>query len=330
MTQLGGALGAHNGGVFSRAEAIDSGETDRSLAQAQRDGRIVRLRRGMYVAGEVHGSCDNTGRHLLLARAALAAQQGEVVLTGISAAALHGFALHDQDLSTAHLLRLDAGAGRRSAGANHHRRLPPLTEADIGVFGGVRAVTPARAVWEVACLSSLEGAVVTADAALHADPDLADSLMELQPRFTCTPGSRTARLAMRLADHRSESAGESVTRVGCYRFDIPMPDLQVEVHDRAGRLVGRSDLGWREFRHLGEFDGKVKYEKYRRPGESVTECVVREKQREDAVRAELWGMTRFVWSTVMPAALKRTMTDLRYALHQSRRLYVPVGITLAG
>ena len=329
MTQLLRALGAHNGGVFSRADAIDSGETDRTLAYAQRDGVIVRLRRGMYVASETYGSCDEAGRHVLLARAALAAQQGDVVLTGISAAALHGFALFDHDLSVAHLLRLDAGAGRQSAKTNHHRRLPPLTETDIGTFGGVRAVTPARAVWEVACLSSLEGAVVTADAALHADPGLAESLLDLQPRFATTPGSRTARLALQLADHRAESPGESVTRVGCFRFDVPMPDLQVEVHDRAGRLVGRADFGWTKFRHLGEFDGKAKYEKYRRSGESVTQCVVREKYREDALRAELWGMTRFIWSTVMPASCKRTMTELRYALDQSRRLYVPVGINFA-
>ena len=178
-------------------------------------------------------------------------------------------------------------------------------------------------------MSGLEGAVVTADAALHVDPALSEALEELRPRFARVPGSRTARVAMRLADHRSESPGESVTRVQFYRFDIPMPELQFPVYDASGRLIGRSDFGWDEFRHLGEFDGKWKYEKFLRPGESASDCVVREKRREDAMRADRRGMTRFVWSTVMPQRAARTMSELREALHQSRRLYVPVGVTLA-
>lgn len=328
MSQLFGSLGSANGGVFSRADAIGSGETDQTLAQARRAGLILRLRRGMYVATAVYDACDGAGRHLMHARAALAAQQGDVVLAGASAAALHGFAVYDQDLETTHLLRLDGGTGRRAAQTSHHHQLPPVTESEIGVFDGVRAVTPARAVWEVACLSSLEGAVVTADAALHLNPALAEALEELQPRFARVRGSRTARLAMQLADARSESAGESVTRVQFHRFGIPMPEPQFEVYDRSGRLIGRSDFGWHGFRHLGEFDGKVKYQKFLRPGESVSDCVVREKRREDEMRAESLGMTRFVWALIMPSRVARTMAELSQALERSRRLYTPVGVSL--
>lgn len=79
-------------GFFSRAAAIDCGETDRTLATARREGVIVRLRRGMYAPSDVYNSSDDAGKHLLHARAALAAQRGPVALTGPSAAALHGFA----------------------------------------------------------------------------------------------------------------------------------------------------------------------------------------------------------------------------------------------
>lgn len=48
MSLFSGALGASRCGIFSRAEAIECGESDRSLKQARRDGAIVRLRRGMY------------------------------------------------------------------------------------------------------------------------------------------------------------------------------------------------------------------------------------------------------------------------------------------
>lgn len=324
-----GALGSNNHGVFSRSDALDRGETDTSLRQARRSGALVRLRRGMYVASDRYDACDDSGKHLLHARAALAAQDGAVALTGASAAALHGFALYQEDLSVTHLMRLDGGASRRAAQASHHRMRPKVTEDEIGIFDGIAAVTPARAVWEVASTSSLESGVVTADSALRLDPGLSASLAELQERFSYVPGSRTARLAIRLADGRSESPGESVTRVQFYRYDIPMPTLQYSVYDRSGRLVGDSDFYWEDSRHLGEFDGFVKYQKLLRPGESPSKCVFREKKREDAMRADFRGMSRFVWSMVMPQQARRTMDELRHALDQSRRLYVRGRVVIA-
>jgi hypothetical protein len=308
--------------VFSRADALDCGESDKSLGQALRAGVIVRLRRGMYVDADLYNTGDDAGKHLLHARAALAAQVGDVALTGPSAAALYGFALYQQDLSVVHLVRLDHGSSHRAAQASHHRPFPRLTADEVSVVDGIRVVTAARAIWEVACTSSLESGVVTADAALRLDAGVAGPLDELQQRFAFVPGSRMARLAVRLADGRSESPGESVTRVQFHRFGIPMPRLQYKVVDVSGRLVGISDFYWEDFRHLGEFDGFVKYQQLLRPGESPADSVFREKRREDAMRAGLRGMTRFVWPMVMPQQARRTMAELCGALEQSRRLYV--------
>jgi hypothetical protein len=321
MTAHFGHLLRTDRGYFSRAEAIDSGETDRTLATARREGVIVRLRRGMYASADVYNSGDDAGKHLLHARAALAAQRGPVALTGPSAAALHGFALYQEDLSIVHLVRLDSGCSHRAAKINHHVVTQEI-EDDLGVYGGVTAINPARAVWEVACRSSLEGGVVTADSALHQNPKLREDIEVLQLRFAYFPGSRRGRLAVRLADPRAESPGESVTRVQFHRFGIPMPELQYRVVDHGGSLLGISDFYWEEQRHLGEFDGKIKYQRLLRPNETASECVIREKKREDAMRADLRGMSRFVWSEVMPQRASRTMTDLARALDQSYRLYV--------
>lgn len=311
-----------NHGIFSRAEALDCGETDFSLGEARRAGLIVRLRRGMYAPADVYTSCDDSGKHVLHARAALAAQRGPVALTGASAAALHGFTLYGQDLTTVHILRLDQGSSRRVARTNHHIATRDLA-ADLMERDGLVAITPARAVWEVACRSSLEAGVATADSALHLDESLAEAITDLQPRFAHYPGSRRGRAAMMLADGRSESAGESVTRVQFHRYGIPMPQPQYRVVDRHGVLVGVADFGWDEYRHLAEFDGKVKYEKLLRPGESAADRVVREKRREDRMRGVGTGrgMSRFVWHMIMPDTARRSMDDLRHALEQSRRLY---------
>lgn len=321
------SLGRDHHGIFTRAEALDCGETDRSLARALRAGVLVRLRRGSYVSAETYAACEDEGKHLLHAWAALAAQEGEVALDGASAGTLQGQAIYQQDLSVVHLLRLDGGSGRHSASAAHHHLRPDLRPTEIVEIDGVRAVSPARAVWEVASRSSLEAGVVAADSALRLDPAIMEALEELQERFARVPGSRTAREAVRLADPRSESAGESVTRVQFYRYRLPMPELQHEVFTAYGRLVGRTDFCWPECRHLGEFDGKVKYERYLKKGESASDRVVREKEREDDLRGENLGMTRFVWSDVMPSAARRTMAALVPALARSQRLYVDLGAT---
>ena len=318
-TSLGVLTGTR--GFFSRAEALDSGESDRTLAAARRAGLIIRLRRGMYTTTASYTALDEAGKHLLHARAVLAMQQGLVALTGPSAAALHGFALHGQDLDFVHIIRLDRGSSRRRALANHHVVTRDI-EDEIATYDGILAVTPARAVWEVACRSSVESGVVTADSALHLRPELADPIQDLHQRFAYFPGSRTGRITIGLANGRAESVGESLTRVQFWRFAIPMPDLQYRVLDRNGRLIGEADFHWPDHRHLGEFDGKVKYERLLRPGESAADSVFREKRREDMMRACSYGMTRFTWTDVMPSNAPKTMANLREHLEQSRRLYL--------
>ena len=319
QSSLGSLIRSH-GGFFSRAEAIDGGETDRTLANARREGVIVRLRRGMYAPADIYEACDDRGKHLLHARAAVSAQRGAVALTGRSAAALHGFALYQEDLAVVHLVRLDSGAPRQAARAKHHVVSQDI-EDDLGVYDGIIAVSPARAVWEVACRSSLESGVVTADSALRHEPGLLEPIEEMQHHFMHFPGSHQGKLAIKLADGRSDSPGESVTRVQFHRYGVPMPlQLQYHVVDH-GELIGIADFYWDDHRHLGEFDGKIKYQKLLRPDESASDCVFREKRREDAMRAGLHGMSRFIWSDVMPQNARRTMAELVHALDRSYRLY---------
>ena len=321
MTLNLGTLNHSNGGVFSRADAIAHGETDRTLRAAVREGLLVRLRHGMYVAADLYNACDESGRHVLTARACLAAQDGRVALTGSSAAALHGFAIYGDGTRAPQLVRLDGGSPRTRAGASHHIVRSDI-EDDLVMVDGLLTVNPARAVWEVACRSSLESGVVTADSALRLRPELTTAFEEIAGKFERFPGSARARLAMTLASPLSDSPGESVTRVQFLRYGVPQPEQQFRVFDHDGVLIGISDFYWKEHRHLGEFDGKAKYEKYLRQGETASDCVFREKRREDRMRAGRRGMTRFVWSDVMPTNARQTMMRLRSALAESQRLYV--------
>lgn len=310
-------------GYFTRRQALAHGETDQSLQAAVRAGVLVRIRYGVYAPASGLEELDDEARHLLLAHACVAQQRGRVALAGPTAALSHGYDVFGHDLRIVHLARLDRGSARRESGIVHHR-LGAETALDVQARGEVLVVSPQDAVWQTALLSGLEGGVVTTDSALHRHPQLAVPLAEVVARSLTQPGSRTARLALRLARKESESPGESLTRMACYRHGIPAPLLQHEVVDHGGRLVGRADFYWEDFRLLGEFDGRIKYGRLRRKGESADDAVVREKQREDEMRATACGMARFMWSEVQPGSTSRRLLRLRHELEQSRRLYVRI------
>jgi hypothetical protein len=99
-----------------------------------------------------------------------------------------------------------------------------------------------------------------------------------------------------MADGAAGSVGETRGRWLFWAFGLPTPQLQYPVHDAHGVLRGTCDFGWPEQGTLGEFDGKVKYGRLLREGQSPGDVVFAEKQREDELR-ELTGMAmiRLTW-----------------------------------
>ncbi|WP_130386777.1 hypothetical protein [Kribbella sp. VKM Ac-2569] len=90
---------------------------------------------------------------------------------------------------------------------------------------------------------------------------------------------------MQFANPLSESVGESRFRVLLANHGLPTPELQVEIRDADGRLIGRVDF------LLGgvlivEFDGAMKY------GENAADAVLAEKWREDRLRERGYGVAR--------------------------------------
>ena len=69
------------------------------------------------------------------------------------------------------------------------------------------------------------------------------------------------------------------------RAGLQAPELQIEVHDRLGNFLGRTDLGYPEDSAVIEFDGKVKYQNGLRRGQTPSDVVIVEKKREDAIRS---------------------------------------------
>jgi hypothetical protein len=309
-----------HGGVFTRAQAVAAGLSDRDLRMLLQDRHLLRLRQGCYTPRSSFEILDARARHLLLARAAVACQLGPVALTGVTAAVLHGLDLHEPDLGTVHLVRLDAGSPRAQPGIRQHQLTHEIVK-DLQSQDGFLVVSPARTVWEVATSSTLEAAVCTADSALHRWPELRDELLTIGGTFSRRPGSRTARVAVQLADGRSGSVGESLSRVLFYRHAIPRPELQHEVRLVDGTLVAVTDFYWEAHHHVGEFDGKVKYTELLREGETPGDAVFREKRREDAVRGCQLGVTRWTFVDLTPRLAPGLILRLNADLERSRTLY---------
>jgi len=121
---------------------------------------------------------------------------------------------------------------------------------------------------------------------------------------------------MALADGRSESPGESRTRILLHELAFPSPELQVTVLDGAGNFLGRADLAYVDCGVLIEFDGLAKYGDIP-DGPDARTALIEEKRRADRLRAAGFIVLRLVWSDLGDRErLRRLLSD---AMEQRRR-----------
>ena len=282
-------------GFFSRPEALEAGYDDRAIQRAITNGLWVRVRRGAYTYTDLWSQYDEAAQHLTRACAVQRRLGDRVALSHASAALLHGLDLWDVDLTRVHVTRLDGGAGRTEAGVVHHEGF--CVDSDVMELDGCLVMRPARAALETASTCTAEGAVALFDVGLHKKAFTVAEMDETYALMRHWPHSLHLEFAVRFADGRAESIGESRARYLCYAFGLPAPDLQFSVYDDHGTLIGTTDMAWQAHRLLGEFDGKVKYGRLLRPGDAPGDAVFREKRREDALReATGFSMVRLTWA----------------------------------
>lgn len=309
-----------NGGYLMRHQLNDLGYSDALIRRARRDGLLTRLRHGTYVVSAVWRMLSATQRHAVLVRSVLDKLGSSVVASHQSAAALHGHDLYGVELTNVHVTRTDGYRGRREAGVVYHEGVIESDE-DISELGGRLVTEPVRAVFEACSVISTEAGIVLAGSAMRAGHVTKVQLEDDSHRFDHWPGTRRARLAIRLADGRLETVGEARSLYMMWRHGIPHPELQWRVVTSAGIIVARTDFAWIEARHTGEFDGLVKYGRLNPYATDPGRIIADEKIREDLVRDELLGMSRWVWSELEPAVQAKTAIRIKRGIEVSRRLY---------
>ncbi|GAB2708478.1 hypothetical protein [Nocardia thraciensis] len=281
-------------GVRRRQEVIRSGVSDAEIRRRCLGGRWRRLRRGSYTDEAGFAGLDAMARHRVLADAVLPDLSTDAILSHQSAAVVYGAPVWVALLDRVTVTRNRRNGGRIKATMKVHCA-PVDTVAELD---GFVLTTPARTIVDLARTTPFEAAVVAGDA-LARDygvpaADLATELELAKRRH----GIDAARRVVNFLDPRSESVGESRSRVMLRRLGLPMPQSQGDVYSGGGRMLGRVDFYYGETGVIGEFDGRVKYGRLLRPGEAPGEAVFAEKKREDALRSSGFQVVRWTWDEI--------------------------------
>nr|WP_271213127.1 hypothetical protein [Rhodococcus wratislaviensis]GLK40082.1 CTP synthase [Rhodococcus wratislaviensis] len=300
--------------VIFRRRALADGVTDSEIRHARDSGRLVRIAAGAYVSDEHFATLDAPALHRARIAAALQSRPPGVVVSHTSAALLHGMDLGDLSLERVHLTRNHASGGGRTEGVHVHAT--PFAATDVVTLGGLAVTSTARTVVDTARISTFDQAVVVGDSALHRRLVTRDEILDEVGRAGPRKGIATARRAAGFLDGRSESPGESLSRIRIRQHDLPPPELQHVLHDGTGAFLGRADFFWTECGVVGEFDGMGKYGV---DGGQAAVAVHREKLREDAIRDAGYEVVRWTWRDLFDFAAVKARFDRACARAKHRR-----------
>lgn len=260
------------------------------LLGATRQSARTRIRRGQWTATgygtvapvdvrDANAHLERRRRHALISAAAQLRRSVDVV-SGRSAAILHGvptFAVPPQPELTS---GFQVDLGRRG---RVHVRGAGLYFDHVTTWFGTPVTTLPRTLVDLG-RHDRRDAITAVDAAVHEGlvrPDAIDAALDDARGW---PGVPQAREVLALAEPRTESPLESLTRLALHDDGFPMPEPQVWIRDM------RVDFLWPELRLVLEVDG---LEKYR------DDALQREKKRERRLRRLGYRVERVTWDDVV-------------------------------
>lgn len=301
--------------IRSRKDLLTEGLTDAEVRRLVREGALAHVHRDAYATPLPEGS-DAATRHRLLIAAVVPGLGDGSVLSHVSAAAVWGLSVFPCETGRVTTTRSTPGHGKR--GHLLHTRRGSLADDEVVVHDGVRVTSLARTVVDLARTHRYAWGVAWNDQALRLGCP-PEALAEAVQRARRRPGNERARAALAFADARAESPLESLSRVAIAQLGYPAATLQHEIRDATGALVARSDFAWQAEGLVGEADGRLKYAQGA-AGNEDGHAVMREKRREQALRAEGWWVVRWGLKEVLrPESLRRILDGGFAAAPRQRR-----------
>lgn len=310
-------------GITLRRELVDIGLDDRAIARLVRRGELVRIRHGAYVAASEWPAADRRDQHRLRTRA-VQRQAGTALVTSHCSAAIEydapewGLPLLDVDVT-----RTDGTSGRRQAGVHQHQGI--LLPGDVVERNGLPLTSGTRTAIDVATVLPTEASLVAVNHLLHEKHTTLEAIWQRYEPMQRHPHTLKCNVVLRLADPAIESVGESRTLFLMWRQGLPRPIAQYPLYDDVGQEIARLDFALPKAGVWLEFDGREKYVKYLREGESVADVVIREKQREDMIREHTgWICVRITWADLRrPELVARRIRDALRRAAAAPRVVLP-------
>jgi hypothetical protein len=296
---------AHQFGVFTTRQAIDSGWSQSALTRALRSGKLVRLRRGAFALAQTVESGPALDR-LRLGQAAVAGAlrvPAGTVSHG-AAVAVHGLPL--LKLPGNPCITLAPPLRTREAALHVHRQPIPVWQRDPAYDFSITSV--ARSCIDFTREAGLKAGVVATDTALHAGLCTLADLEAVYATCKGRAGLPCGRQLFELLDGRSESPLETISRLALAPLE-PSPRTQVTLRAPTGQFLGRVDFYWDELKVVGEADGRLKY-----TGEELWN----EKLRQDRLTEHGFIVVRWGWAEANNPPLLQAKVSR--ALNRARQL----------
>ncbi|MDQ0663414.1 very-short-patch-repair endonuclease [Arthrobacter ulcerisalmonis] len=277
--------------VASTQQLAAAGLDERLLTAGVRGGVLLRLRRGAYVRDAEWSTLKPWDRDRLSIMAHYESTGGLVRYSHGSAARLHDLRVW----KAGPLVHVTTGYANSPASAGQDVRTHrlPLDDAErvsLWTPDGREILTTSleRTVLDCARILPLEQAAVIGDHAVRKGSSVA-AMQQLLEDSPTKRGSRRAADLLAVLDGRSESAGETRTRLLLHAFGLRRFIPQVDIPTPEGLF--RADFADPASRVLIEFDGRAKYTDYR-PAE---DALLAERRRENALQELGWAVFRIEW-----------------------------------
>lgn len=263
-------LARGQGGVFAAADARRCGADAVLLHRLVSRGEVVRVRRGAFVLAEALTAAGPDERYRLHVKAVMRSRSCGDAASHHAALAIHRLPLYGVDTGTVDVDTLVSRVRVRTGLRTH-----PPAASGVELVEGTRAVVVPTALVQTAAASGVVAGVCAMDRAVHEGRCGVDELTTAV-ELLAEPHRRAARTAIAAIDPRTESVGESRTR-------LLLTDLGFRVRTQFAVVAGSAFLGRVDFLVddvvVVEFDGMVKYE-----GADGKAALAAEKQRESRIR----------------------------------------------
>ncbi|MFF5172511.1 type IV toxin-antitoxin system AbiEi family antitoxin domain-containing protein [Micromonospora sp. NPDC000089] len=298
-------MAGRQGGMVTTEQALGAGFSRDQIRHLCRSGRWVRVARGRFVPAPVVSLGAGALRRARL-RAAVDSLGPHAFAVLDTAAELHRLA-GLRPTSTIHVsVPVDCPRPQRPRDPALVVHQLTVDRRDLCVVSGVRATTVLRTVADVILRVDRCPAVCVLDSALNRQLLTEDDMSLLPALIARRRGAVGARACLTEADGRAQSPLETRARLRCVDGGVPPDELQIEVRDDEGHLLGIGDLGWRAARLIAEADGQ---EPHRGP-----EALYADRTRQNRLVNAGWRILRFTWADTLrpdyiPYAVKAALAS---------------------